>query len=630
MTIFTGTAAGDTLVGTSGNDEIYGLQGDDTLDGGDGNDIIDGGAGADQMSGGDGDDIYYADNPGDVVVETEFAGWDEVRLGGSYLDISTSYVELVTVSYTGGATVIGGSGLTWIDGGSGNDWYEGRGGNDIISSSFGDDHLDGGDGDDELDGGMGNDTMIGGSGDDVFHVQQSGDVVSEAANGGTDTVLLSLSTYTIPANIENVDARTATGPISITGNSLNNYIIMGFGEVSVNAGSGNDTVSYLSNGAVTVDLAVFGANDGAAADDTLSGVENLVGSLNNDVLRGNGSVNILDGSAGADLLVGRNGGDIYYVDDLGDLIVEAAGGGSDEIRIQNIASYALPIEVEKLTNTTDQAFTGYGNGLANTMTGGAVIDTFYGAAGADILIGGGGNDNLFGEGDHDILNGGIGTDVMVGGLGNDTYIVEQSGDVVTEQANEGIDQVQTVLVSYTLVSYVENLTFTGNSDSAVYFIGNGLNNIITVQAGNDTVEGGGGADQLIGNAGDDYLAGDAGEDTIVGGAGVDFLTGGSEGDIFRFGPGDSGLSWDADRITDFTHVADRVDLRDIDANSGTAGDQAFSFIGTAAFSATAGELRYDFDGSDTWLQGDVNGDGTADFEIVMTGNIAPVVSDFML
>jgi trimeric autotransporter adhesin len=631
MTIITGTAAADSLTGTSGDDELYGLQGDDTLDGAEGNDIIDGAAGADLMTGGDGDDVYYADNAGDVVVEAEWGGWDEVRLSGAYFDLGGAYVESVSVSYAGGATVLGGPGLNWIDGGSGNDWYEGRGGDDMLSSNFGDDHLDGGDGDDVLEGGMGNDTMIGGAGNDTFRVQQAGDVVSEAANEGIDTVLLHLSTYTLPANVENVDARNAIGPINITGNALNNFIIMGFGAVTVDGGSGIDTASYLSNGAVTVDLAVWGANDGAAADDTLTGIENLTGSLNNDVLRGNGSQNILDGSAGADQLVGRNGSDIYYVDDLGDIIIEVAGGGAnDEIRIRDIGSYALPVQVEHLTNTTGLSFTGYGNTLGNTMTGGGSIDTFYGGAGHDTLVGGGGDDNLYGEGEHDILNGGDGADRMVGGLGNDTYIVQQAGDIVTEQAGEGTDQVLTTLSIYTLGFQVENLTFNGDPADAVYGIGNNLNNIINAQAGDDMLEGMGGGDQLFGNAGDDYLDGGAGEDTLIGGPGVDFLTGGSEGDIFRFGPGDTGLGWDADRITDFTHIVDRVDLRNIDANIGIAGDQAFTYIGTAAFSFTAGELRYDFNGIDTWLQGDVDGDGAADFEIVMDGNVVPVPMDFML
>ena len=628
MTIIMGTAANDSLLGTSGDDELYGLQGDDTLDAGDGNDLLDGGAGADRMTGGSGDDLYYADDAGDVVVEDEWGGWDEVRLSGSYLDLSAAWVESVIVSYAGGATVLGGAGLTWIDGGSGNDWFEGGAGDDILSGNLGDDRLDGGDGDDELDGGMGGDTMIGGAGNDSYRVQQAGDVVTEAANGGIDNVLLHLSTYTLPANVENVDARYATGPIGITANSLNNFIIMGYGAVSVSGGAGNDTASYQSNGAVTVDLTTW-VHDGAAADDSLTGIENLTGSSGDDVLRGNGSTNIFDGALGADTMVGRAGSDVYYVDNAGDVVTETPGGGAnDEVRVRTIASYTLTADVENLTNLTGAAFTGTGNGLANDLNGGNAVDTFYGGGGHDLLNGGAGNDLLYGEGDHDTLDGGSGNDTMAGGLGNDTYIVDTVGDAVVELLGDGIDQVYTSLSHYTLGSYVEHLTYTGTGD--FNGTGSGANNIMVSQDGNDTLNGLSGADQLFGNAGDDVLNGDGGEDWLIGGAGADVLTGGYEGDIFQINEGDSGLGAGADRITDFVQIVERVDLRGIDADTGTVGDQAFSFIGTAAFSGTAGELRYTFDGVDTWLQGDVDGDSAADFEIVLSGELPMVAGDFFL
>lgn len=628
MSIISGTAAEDFLSGTSGNDEIYGLDGDDTLEGGDGNDIIDGGAGADTMIGGNGDDIYHADDAGDLVVETQDGGWDEVRLSGSYIDLSASFVESVDVNYSGGATVLGGAGLTWIDGGSGNDWFEGGGGDDMLSGNLGADHLDGGDGNDELDGGLGNDTMIGGAGDDVYRVQDSGDTVTEASGGGIDTILLHLSTYTIPANVENVDARTAMGTISITGNALNNHIIMAGGPVSVNGGAGTDTVSYQSTLAVTVDLATFEMG-GSAADDSLSQIENLTGSAYADVLRGNGWANVLDGGLGADTLVGRNGNDVYYVDNAGDLVVEAAGGGTDEVRVRSLTVYTLTDYVEKLTNLTQAAFTGTGNGLANEMNGGILADTFYGGAGNDVLNGGSGNDILYGEGDHDTLNGGFGGDAMTGGPGNDTYMVDNVSDTVTEVANSGVDQVLTTLSSYTMSAHVENLTST-TTGAAFSGTGNAMGNVITSQDGDDTLDGGGGPDELRGNGGDDILIGNDGDDLLIGAAGIDLLVGGNGGDMFRFAEGDTGLGAAADRIHGFANVVDKIDLRDIDADSGTAGDQAFTFIGTAAFSGTAGELRYAFDGTDTWVQADVTGDGVADFEIVMTGGLTLVASDFLL
>lgn len=631
MTIIMGSAGNDSLVGTSGDDELHGLQGDDALDGGDGNDILDGGTGADTMTGGAGDDSYYVDDSGDVVVEDEWGGWDDVRLSGSYLDISASWVESVVVSYSGGATVIGGAGLNWMDGGTGNDWFEGGGGNDMLSGNFGNDRLDGGDGDDELDGGMGSDTMIGGNGNDSYRVQQSGDVVTEAANAGIDTVLLHLLSYTLPANVENLDARYASGgTITITGNALNNFIIMGFGPVSVNGGAGNDTASYQSNGAVTVDLTTW-VHGGAAADDTLTGIENLTGSSGDDVLRGTGTTNILDGALGADTLVGRAGTDIYYVDDVGDIVVETPGGGAnDEVRVRTITSYTLTADVEHLTNLTGAAFTGTGNGLANRLTGGSAVDTFYGGAGHDTLNGASGNDLLYGEGDHDTLDGGMGNDTMAGGLGNDIYIVDQAGDVVVELAGEGIDHVYTSLSNYTLGAYVDHLTFTGSPTANITAVGSMQHNNIIALGGDDVLSGGNGHDELFGKGGDDVLYGDAGEDLLIGGPGADLMTGGYEGDIFQINEGDTGLGADADRITDFVQIVERIDLRGIDADSVTAGDQAFTFIGTSAFSGAAGQLRYAYDGVDTWLQADVDGDCTADFEIVLSGWYPMAAGDFFL
>ena len=215
-------------------------------------------------------------------------------------------------------------------------------------------------------------------------------------------------------------------------------------------------------------------------------------------------------------------------------------------------------------------------------------------------------------------------------MGNDTYIVDTVGDVVTEVANEGIDQVYTRLSSYALSAHVEHLTFTGDPFGAVTGTGNALYNNIVALGGDDVLTGGNGHDKLFGNGGDDILSGDNGEDLLIGGPGADLLTGGYEGDIFQINDGDTGLGAGADRITDFVQIVERIDLRGIDADSGTAGDQAFSFVGTAAFSGTAGELRYEFDGVDTWLQGDVDGDSAADFEIVLSGGYPMVAGDFFL
>jgi Ca2+-binding RTX toxin-like protein len=624
----TGTVDSDRIYGFEGHDLLYGGGGDDLLEGGDGNDLLDGQAGADTMDGGDGNDTYYVDDSGDVIVETEADGdTDIVQVSASYFDLGSAWVEQVYYIETGSVILLGSAAGQLLSAGTGTDWIEGKGGNDHLFGGGGDDHLDGGDGNDELDGWFGDDMMFGGLGDDVFHVDSVSDFLVEYADEGIDTVRVKLSSYTLPTNFENADLHHYSGSVQVYGNSAANLFILGAGEYYVNGGAGSDTVSYAHTGAVSVDLTTW-ETDWAAVNDTLIGIENLTGSDQADVLRGNGGTNVFDGGPGADTMVGRAGSDIYYVDDAGDVVTELGGGGSDEIRVRNLTSFTLPAYVEKLTNTHNYLFYGTGNGLANVLNGGTTVDYLYGGAGADTLNGGSGDDFLYGEGDHDTFYGGPGADYLAGGFGNDTYVIEDSTDTVSEVGGEGIDQAVTALATYTLTANVENLTYTGAGN--FHGIGNLIMNTITGQSGNDILQGMGGADILYGGAGDDTLDGGDGDDLLLGGTGTDVLASGNGGDMYRFADGDTGTGVQADRITDFAWWYDKIDLRGIDADLATAGDQAFAFIGTSAFSGVAGQLRHGFDGTDTWLQGDRDGDGVADIEIVFTGNVALVSTDFYL
>lgn len=375
--------------------------------------------------------------------------------------------------------------------------------------------------------------------------------------------------------------------------------------------------------------------NGTSGDDTLngtSGADQIFGFAGNDILNGNGGNDQLDGGTGADTMSGGTGNDIYYVDDVGDSVIENSGEGTDEVRT-TLAAYALGANVEKLRYTGSSNFTGTGNSLGNEIRGGAGNDTLSGGDGWDTLLGFGGDDSLYGGNDGDVLDGGTGMDYMEGNDGDDVYVVDNTGDTVVEASNEGVDHVYSNLASYTLGANVENLSanlipggvgFTGT--------GNTLNNKIYGGGLDDTLSGGDGNDELRGSSGADVLNGGDGDDLLIGGGGTgaDTMTGGSGADNFRIGYYETGTGADADRITDFQTGTDVIDISGWDANTGVGGDQAFSFIGSSAFSGTAGELRAAVSGGDTVIEGDINGDSVADFQILLTGNIAIVSTDFVL
>lgn len=267
---------------------------------------------------------------------------------------------------------------------------------------------------------------------------------------------------------------------------------------------------------------------------------------------------------------------------------------------------------------------------------------------------------------NDVLTGGAMLNVLAGGTGDDTYVIKDLDDLVIELPGEGIDKV-TSSVDYALTANVEGLRLidgayagTGNAlDNGI--TGNALHNELSGLAGNDTIYGREGNDHLIGGDGDDYLVGDTGNDWIEGGTGTDRLyggdgndsliggdgndmvqgdkgadrlIGGDGADTFLYGPYDFSvdLAASTDHIRDFSRAqGDRISLTSIDANALTTSiNDKFSFIGTGAFHNQAGELRYQVIDGSAHVMGDVNGDGKADFDIVLDRVTALQASDFYL
>ena len=154
-------------------------------------------------------------------------------------------------------------------------------------------------------------------------------------------------------------------------------------------------------------------------------------------------------------------------------------------------------------------------------------NTLFGNNGDDVLIGGGGNDTFAAGAGNDVIDGGTGNDAMSGGSGNDTYFVDNLGDAVYENANEGTDTVQSS-ITYTLGANVENLTLTGSGN--INGTGNSGNNILTGNSGANTLDGGAGADTMIGGLGNDVINGGTGNDAMSGGDGDDTYVVDSLGD----------------------------------------------------------------------------------------------------
>ena len=600
-----GGAGNDLLLGSTGNDQLLGGAGDDRLLGEAGNDVLNGGAGEDALSGGAGDDwltagagdyeyldggagadtYYFARGDGiDIVVDNgdplgvanivqfapgilvtdvtkQQAGDDLLLTINGTTDqlwifgfFSTDYGSIELIKFADGtvwsrAQVI--NALSAIVGTNAAETLNGTAGNNRIYGMGGNDTLNGYEGDDLLDGGTGTDTMRGGLGDDTYMVDASGDVVTESANQGSDTVNSSVI-YTLGSNVENLmltgsSAINGTGNTlsnTITGNSANNTLNGGTGADTLIGGLGNDTYVVDNIGDVVTENTNEGADTiqssitytlGANVENlTLTGTAIINGTGNelSNILIGNSAGNSLyglagddslNGGTGADKLFGGIGNDTYTVDNTGDVVTENAGEGTDSV--QSSITYTLGANVENLTLTGTSAINGTGNTLDNLLIGNSAVNTLTGNAG------------------NDTLDGGAGGDTMVGGTGDDTYVVDNTADKVTEAASAGTDTVQS-RITHTLSANVEALILTGTTaingtDNTLnnLLIGNTAVNTLTAGTGNDILQGGDGNDILKDTAGNNLLAGGAGTDTLTGASGRELFIGGTGNDTINTGSG---------------------------------------------------------------------------------------------
>ncbi|HIJ90375.1 MAG TPA: hypothetical protein HPP95_05900 [Deltaproteobacteria bacterium] len=276
---------------------------------------------------------------------------------------------------------------------------------DILAGGAGNDTLYGYGGDDTLDGGPGADHLFGGIGNDRYIVDDIGDLLTEEADEGIDTVQASIS-FALGDYFENL-VLTGTASINGTGNALDNILTGNSGDNTLDGLTGSDTVSYESyNYGLTINLSLTTAQS-LDGQDTLLNIENCIGTFQNDTLLGSSAANILNGNLGADTMSGGLGDDIYYVDNEGDSVIETESGSSSALGLTRLGlsldsnidkviasiSYTLGSALENLDLAAGSGnLTGTGNALANVLTGNEGNNTLTGGAGNDTLDGGAGID----------------------------------------------------------------------------------------------------------------------------------------------------------------------------------------------------------------------------------------------
>lgn len=589
-----GTTLANAITGTAGADVIYGLDGNDTVYGLDGNDTIDAGIGVDLIDAGAGDDRIYIGSGADGFGHTHFegvmgeAGYDTVVVDGpstgyvvTMFPISATLMQRTITNLTTGKFCI----MTGVEAIEFSDGVR----VEYVAPNVAP---------------TGAATAVLTGSEDSARVISAAELLAGFTDGNGDVLTVSGVSASAGTLVDNLDGTfTLTpdanfnGPVDLT------YL--------VSDGNGGSI-------AATNTLTIAAVNDAAVIGGVASGSVTEDGSLT-----ASGTLTIADVDAGeaafvAGTVAGTYGaasidaaGNWAYTLDNAAAGVQALMGGAAAQDILTVT--ALDGTTASLAITINGADEPVATGV--TLTGTAAANLLTGGAGDDVLLGLGGKDILFGNDGSDLLDGGLGKDWMGGGSGDDTYHVDDKGDVVAEMAGGGFDTVITSLSKYVLGANVEAVTYQGAQDFSG--TGNTLDNLMSGDAG---------ADWLFGGAGNDSLLGGAGMDELTGGQGFDVLTGGDGADLFIFKTAADAF----DTITDFVHLVDDIALNKIDANTVKAGNQAFQFIGEAAFGLKAGQLRFGLTSEGANVQGDINGDGIADFELVLAGVTVLTATDFIL
>lgn len=559
-----GSSRNDVIEGDDEDNLLRGGSGPDRLTGFGGNDRLYGGAGNDILSGGPGDDRLFGEGGDDAI----FAG-----TGSNYIDGGTGNDRADFSAYESGIDVNIGSGRVAQGGIQTNrivgvESVVGTLYDDTLLGDAGANGLTGGSGDDYLRGYSGDDRLYGGDGNDMLF----GDFNADALYGGT-------------------------------GNDL---LIGGDGPDLLDGGGGTDTVDYsASQAGISVNLVTGTGVGGTAEGDTLVSIEHIIGTQENDVIRGENSSYLFEAGDGDDLLTSGSGSDRLYGGAGDDTISSGSGvdllyGGEGDDRLSTVGPGSDEL---------------YGESGNDQLTSGSGQDDLYGGDGDDILRGGAGSDALYGENGNDFLDGGAQFDFLSGGEGDDTIIDGGSFDTCRGDegddtflptkdsmrdnfyGGDGIDTVsyahatESILINFAarwagssgwatergapnylhsiergiggsgndqLIGFEDTIYLAGgDGDDNISVIGTGAVKTLHGDGGNDTVAGGNGNDLIFGDDGNDFLRGRAGDDRLAGGTGDDTLQGDYNADVFVFEDG-----FGNDTINDFDALNDleKIDL----------------------------------------------------------------------
>lgn len=321
----------------------------------------------------------------------------------------------------------------------------------------------------------------------------------------------------------------------------------------------------------------------------------------NFIATGSGNDTITIGDVWVGSVFTHDGNDRVVVNSSDWISSINVGGGNNQVTVNNRGGGVEMITAgagnDRIVTHAEVNYIQTGRGNDTVITGASWVEAISTGRGQDRVT--------LGAGGAEIINLGRDADTLIvrPQSADAPRVTVNGGGTVSTAADRDSD---TVNFSSLTASVTADLgTGMVQSDQAWMFLRE-IENLV----------GGRGADLLVGNHEDNILSGLAGNDTLVGGAGADVLTGGVGADLFQFVDVDG----KADRITDFRPAqGDQIDLSRIDANTGLAGDQAFVHIGAAGFSGVAGQLRVFSVPTRTTIQGDVDGDGNADFSIVLSG-----------